>query len=375
MRPTVRVLFATSVLARGHGVSLVIRELALRLRRLLPNASIAVAALHSDSEYVACFRQAGIAVLGCRPEWAERTVHSWKPDVFLPHTDPFFAMAPAGASLVLHEHGDPSPALFGADRFAREQQRLAKQRDIYPRADVILAISEFQRHDLPWPNAQLLYNGCNHVPDLGIKPLQEFAHQSQPSFRLGVLSRLDGGESNYKGFELLQHLAPRLQAVIEGLKLEYCGKVSDAQAELLRAEGWVVHSGVSDAERNSWLRRCHVVVSPSLWEGFNLPLVEAQALGTLALAFDTGAHAEVTPFVCGGLPEMEGLLIALDRDRDLLARYSADSYQFVRQRFDWDKAAAALLQVLIKLPPRTAEQLRESRQRHAETPSAAESSC
>jgi glycosyltransferase involved in cell wall biosynthesis len=163
---------------------------------------------------------------------------------------------------------------------------------------------------------------------------------------------LDGGEALYKGFELLQQLAPRLRAAIGGLRLDYCGKISPAQAQCLRDEGWQVHVGVSDAERNRWLRSCHAVVSPSLWEGFNLPLVEAQALGTVALAFDTGSHPEVTPFVCGGLGEMEGLLLALDHDRDLLTRYSAEAYDFVRRRFDWDKAADALALLLAGVLPR-----------------------
>ena len=352
MRSSCRILFGTSVLSRGHGVSLVIRELAIRLQTLLPQSEIAVATLQADAEFMQALQDAGIATLNCRPALAERTVNAWKPDIFIPHTDPFFAMVPHGASVVLHEHGDPCPALFGVDRVERELQRLNKQRFVYPESNAVIAISEFQRHDLPWPGAVVIYNGCNHVPDLGVKSLAEI-NQSPPAlFRLGVLSRLEGGEANYKGFELLQQLAPRIRLSIPGLELDYCGKVSSNQAELLRAEGWNVHSGVSDQERNLWLRSCHVVVSPSLWEGFNLPLVEAQALGTMALAFDTGAHAEVTPFVCGGLSEMEGLLIALDRDRELLARHSADSYRFVRSRFDWDKAAQLLLELLIRTRPR-----------------------
>ena len=352
MRSPVRLLFGTSVLARGHGVSLVIRELVLRLQRKMPRAIIGVAALQYDPDYAASLEQAGIALLPCRPELAERVVSAWRPDVFLPHTDPFFAMAPQGARVVVHEHGDPSPQLFREDRDERERQRLAKQQEVYARADAVIAISEFQRHDLPWPEALVVYNGCNHVGDQGAKSIQDLSCATERCFRLGVLSRLDGGEAQYKGFELLQQLAPRLRASIEGLKLEYCGKISAEQARLLQSEGWQVHVGVSDWERDRWLRSCHVVLSPSLWEGFNLPLVEAQALGTMALAFDTGAHPEVTPFVCGGLAEMEGLLIALDRDRALLARCSAEAHRFVRQRFDWDQAADLLAQVLSGLVPR-----------------------
>jgi len=351
MKSPLRILFGSCVLARGHGVSLVIRELALRLRQRMPTALIAVAAMQHDQEYTNSLEEAGIAVLPCRPELAEKVVTAWRPDVFVPHTAPFFTMAPRGARVVVHEHGDPSPQLFGEDRDERERQRLGKQLEVYARADAVVAISEFQRQDLPWPQAQLLYNGCNHVTDLGPKAAEELAIGDEPCFRLGVLSRLDGGEAFYKGFELLQQLTPRLRVAIAGLNLEYCGKISPAQAQKLRAEAWQVHAGVSDEKRNSWLRSCHVVLSPSLWEGFNLPLVEAQALGTMALAFDTGAHPEVTPFICGGLAEMEGLLLALNQDRAMLAQYSADAYRFVRERFDWDQTADALEQLLGSLSP------------------------
>jgi len=351
MNYPLRILFGTSVLARGHGVSLVIRELALRLHQLMPRALIAVAAMHRDQDYTTSLVNAGIDVLPCIPELAETVVNAWRPDIFLPHTGQFFAMDPQGARLVVYEHGDPSPQLFVDDRGERERQRLSKQLEVYARADAVVAISDFQRHDLPWPQAKLIYNGCNHVPDYGPKEASQVACGDEPFFRLGVLSRLDGGEAFYKGFELLQQLAPLLRREIGGLKLEYCGKISPAQATILSAEGWQVHAGVSDHERNKWLRSCHVVLSPSLWEGFNLPLVEAQALGTMALAFDTGAHPEVTPHTCGGLAEMQGLLITLNQDRELLAQFSAEAYSFVRDRFDWDKAAVELMQLLSSLSP------------------------
>ena len=352
MTAPLRILFGTSVLARGHGVSLVIKELVQRLRVLLPNAEIAIAALRIGEEERTSMHEVGITVLPCTADFAEHRVSAWKPDVFLPHTDPFFGMVPKSARIVVHEHGDPSPALFALDRDERDRQRHRKQVDVYHHADVVLAISEFQRQDLPWPSAQLLYNGCNHVPDLGAKSWSDLARTDPPSFRLGVLSRLDGGEALYKGFEILQILAPRLKEKILGLELEYCGKISPSMISVLEAEGWRVRSGVTDQQRNDWLRSCHLILSPSLWEGFNLPLVEAQALGSMAVAFDTGAHPEVVPFVCGGIDEMEGLIVALDQNRELLCQYSQDAYKFVRDRFNWDHSAEALAQLILKLTSR-----------------------
>ena len=341
-----RILFATSVLARGHGVSLVISQLAKHIKKSDPDTEIGIAAISHDLEYAELLDSCSIAVIPCSHASAERVIRNWCADVFIPHTDPFFSIAPAGSRIIVYEHGDPSPYLFASDQRERHQQRLAKQQSVYGAADAVVAISEFQRHDLPWPQASVIYNGCDHVSDFGHKSRIDFAHDSDSLFRIGVLSRLDGGEAQYKGFEILRELKPSLEARIPNLSLEYCGKISSAHAESLRSEGWSVYSGVSNQERDQWLRRCHLTISPSLWEGFNLPLVESQALGTIALAFDTGAHPEVTPFVCGNISEMAGLVFALHQDRDLLERYSVLAYQFARNRFKWEISADLLMKVV-----------------------------
>lgn len=56
----------------------------------------------------------------------------------------------------------------------------------------------------------------------------------------------------------------------------------------------VIFTGyVSDEELPYYYAACDVYSTASLWEGFNLPVVEAQACGKLVAAFDIGAHREV----------------------------------------------------------------------------------
>jgi glycosyltransferase involved in cell wall biosynthesis len=94
------------------------------------------------------------------------------------------------------------------------------------------------------------------------------------------------------------------------------------------------------------LRNLDVCFTPSLWEGFNLPLVEAQAAGTLGVAFDTGAHPEVTPML---FSDMRELLAAIERyadDRHLLWSHSKLCYHFVRDRFSWSRASQQAIELL-----------------------------
>ena len=52
----------------------------------------------------------------------------------------------------------------------------------------------------------------------------------------------------------------------------------------------------------------------------NLPLVEAQALGTPGLAFDTGAHPEFTPLLYRSVADVAEQIAAYHRDRRLFGR-------------------------------------------------------
>jgi len=50
---------------------------------------------------------------------------------------------------------------------------------------------------------------------------------------------------------------------------------------------------IPDEELQEFYSACDVYVSASLWEGFNLPLAEAQACGKPVVAFDLCSHPEV----------------------------------------------------------------------------------
>lgn len=69
-----------------------------------------------------------------------------------------------------------------------------------------------------------------------------------------------------------------------------------------------------DATLGAIMRLCAVGISPSLWEGFNLPVVEMQHLGRPAVAFNLGAHPEVIAhpwLLCDNQREMEDKIVRL----------------------------------------------------------------
>jgi glycosyltransferase involved in cell wall biosynthesis len=79
-----------------------------------------------------------------------------------------------------------------------------------------------------------------------------------------------------------------------------------------------------------------------LWEGFNLPVVEAAASGTVGVAFDIGAHPETTPFLVRDPIDLRELLQAWANDRALLSKASHDAYLFARKKFNWEESSQLL---------------------------------
>jgi len=78
----------------------------------------------------------------------------------------------------------------------------------------------------------------------------------------------------------------------------------------------------------------------TLWEGFNLPLVEAQACGRPVIAFDLGPHPEVVEHNLTGLlvPPSDTVALAkamvkLLSDGELRQRMGAAAADFIRTRF------------------------------------------
>jgi glycosyltransferase involved in cell wall biosynthesis len=74
------------------------------------------------------------------------------------------------------------------------------------------------------------------------------------------------------------------------------GPVDDGQRALLddAVPGWTHHPGPDDDEVLRLLRECHLLLFPSLQEGFGLPIVEAQATGRPVVTSDRQPMSDVS---------------------------------------------------------------------------------
>ena len=340
----VTVLHLTPRMAMGFGISEVLAALDAPLRSM--GVEGVVGCLEHDDHYP------DISVRRVRPYAPDVSalVRRVGADVVVAHGSPYFEVLPAlgGVRTIAYEYGDPTPAMFPEDGPERARIAEHKREQVYPSVSAVATISAFVRHDIGWPAARVIRLGSDHVPDLGTKPWLP-APEPGP-LRVGVLMRLGAGEAAYKGSRHLLDLVTHCRERGLPVRFELMGRGRPQDAEHYRRAGLEVHLNATDAERTEFLRRIDVFVTTSQWEGTNLPLVEAQALGTPSLAFDTGAHPEFTPFVFSSRDAMVAQLAVYARRPDLLADHGAMSYRFVRRHLDWRTTAQQLTTLLRGLP-------------------------
>ncbi|TDH57263.1 glycosyltransferase [Dankookia rubra] len=328
------VLFLAVRMMHGFGVSVVVAELA---RRLQAAGEVVVIGCQQHDD---AFEGLDIRTVAPDSRAVEALARATGADTVVAHSTPYVEIMPglpASRCRMVWDHGEPPAALFEDDMPVRAALAARKRAQVYPAVDGVIAISRFVARDIGWPAARVIWNGCDHVEDRGPK---DAAAPPGGRLRVGTLLRMGSGEARYKGNALLLGLVRA--AAGQGIAADFAvaGRGAPVDAAGFALAGMEVRLNLTDPERADFLRGLDVFVSPSLWEGFNLPLVEAQALGTVGVAFDTGAHPEVTPLVAAGPQDLLALLAAYAADRRLLQDHARRAHRFVRDRFRWDQAVA-----------------------------------
>ena len=334
------ILFLTVRMQPGFGVAVVIEEISRRLSERGIAVTIGCQEMSGD------FSGLDVRQVAADSEQLGTLIDQVGATHAIAHASPYFEALPTlrGVSTWAWEHGDPDPDFFSRSRSERQAQIRRKKTAVYPNLDGVIAISDFIREQIGWPAAKVIRNGWEHVlnsPTQAREDIQLGAKQGQ--LRVGCLMRLGRGEERYKGGELYRQLATACPEVHFSLM----GR-GDAEDEARYAHAGIkVFRNASDAAREAYLRQIDVFVSPSLWEGCNLPLLEAQAQGTASLAFDTGAHPEFAAITYSSVSEISRTLKAWNVNRALLNEHSMHSQRWIQNSLSWDIAVDEFLATLL----------------------------
>jgi len=322
---------------RGFGVSVVAREVA---DRMTSNGwRMIIGCLEYDEWYAAD----DVVELRPSPQTIFEFCEANQVEIVVAQTSPYFEVLPAlemWIPTVVFEHGDPTPTMFEHDVKEREQIKVNKLKRVYPNVDEVLTSSHFLRHDIGWLSAKVVPLGCDHVTDFGAKAEVASSLPPQP-LRVGSLMRLGSGEALYKGLDEFLSIVTSFEGR-DDIDFSIMGRGEEADRQWWEQRGVRCFLNATDEERSAYLSELDVLISPSKWEGFNLPLVEAHASGTVGLAFDAGAHPETTPYLLANVADAIFLLEEWNADRSRLREASERCYRYSRKKFPWEATALEL---------------------------------
>jgi len=288
------------------------------------------------------------------PRLASRGVDAW-----LVETPPFYHWLPhLPGPVVCVEHGTP-PGSFFPRRLGRRIDALtvSRYREVYGRlrpGDGVVAISQYIRSCLPpavRERAVVIHNGADHYPLATAEEAAAFRRQlgigeDQVMVLWVGRAELANDLQPYKGFRELLTLAPRLVAAVPQVRVVVVGRGDDAARQAMVRAGITVAFSLPRPTMPAALRAADLLLSTSRWEGFNLPLAEAQFQGTPVVAYRLCAHPEVVADGVSGVlverrEELLEAAVHLARDKERRQALSAGA-RAVAARFSWDANADAL---------------------------------
>jgi glycosyltransferase involved in cell wall biosynthesis len=338
------VLF-TETLGRGFGVSIVVQQQAL----YLSEKGHAVRVVHIEGDGWKTLKSQQIEVIQVKRNlrFLNHYLNAASIDLVIAHSSPFYEKL---ASLSTHiytivwEHGDPYPKLFPQDQWDWRKNRIEyKKKNVYPFVNQVIAISQFIKSEIGC-SAQVIYNGIDH--------LQSQCKSTEISQNPIVIciSRLSLNESHYKGTHEFAELAQKVQVERPEIRFQLIGKGTQEESAFWKEKGLEVFASVDENELIRLIEESSILVSLSLWEGFNLPLVEAQYRGKIAMALDCGAHREVTPWVYNNIDEIKDYIVNYSFSDN--AQNAIKAKNFIHE-FTWSNHGNALSELFTGITVRT----------------------
>jgi glycosyltransferase involved in cell wall biosynthesis len=211
----------------------------------------------------------------------------------------------------------------------------------------VITVSESSRQDLislGFKNISVAHGGVNFVP------LSELAEKSECPIIVfsGRLKAAKRPDHLIKAFKIVKHQFPSAQLWIigDGSYKKVLEKIS--------FDGVKFFGGLSNGDRRELIKRSHVLVNPSVREGWPLNVIEANALGVPAVCYDvnglrdsvrnneTGVLAQP-----GDISDLAAKIIFLLKNKSFREKLSQNAMVYSRS-FNWDKTADGFLNVVEK---------------------------
>jgi|GEM_PF-914070 len=281
----------------GHGVPVVLAEQAELLRQSGYEVIVGGPRSDHDHSYQGCER---IEVHD--PQEAARIACQMSVDVIVAHTPPFYSVAKwtgNGPQVIAYDHGEPPARLF-PDAAARAMVQTEKEFSLVM-ANRVIAISKSIQAESNVPIHAVVRNGNSHLGRWS----EAFAERRseirkargwQDAFIVLNVCRFHEAERAYKGVDFFADVKIALKARAPELHQRtvfvLCGKGAQQDVQAMTRRGLQVEANVTDEEMLDLYCAADAYASFSQWEGYNLGIGQALAMGLPVVASDIPAHRE-----------------------------------------------------------------------------------
>jgi glycosyltransferase involved in cell wall biosynthesis len=281
-------------------------------------------------------------------------------DLFVIQTFPFFALGPfLRKPFLVVEYGVCSTVGFPLWLKAEFLYvHLAQHYGYFPLARRVVTISHYLRDRLPFflrRRARVIHPGTDHYAvsgdaDEARAAVREKIGVAKDEVLLLYVGRINPRRQPYKGTAQLVECVERLRASGERVQLLAVGFGDREDEAWLASHGFRCWLSAPLEAMGAIYSAADVYVTASSWEGFDMPLVEAQRFGKPAVALDAGAHPEVvrdgeTAFLVRDMTAFEAAARCLVRD-EALRREMGERARAWAARFSWERAVAGYDQVI-----------------------------
>ena len=360
-----RILILTSRFSTGYGVAQVVAQHAHGLRKLgVGCVYVAAADIHQKDKLWDPY----LLPIELKADSVHQVLEELNPEIVIAHTPPLYSyLSTYNRTPVLkvaHDHGEPFPSFFedcAARKVVDREKTMA-----FNNYNAHISISEFIKRCSKITQSSVIYNGADHIlesveTDTLDFDIHRYLNLPKNRFIITNLSRIGYGERKYKGFELIVRLKEKLEKVRPEASISFlvCGKLTEGGqivVDDLRKCDCIVITDLNENLKRSILSQSDLFLSTSLWEGFNLPLAEAQFLGTTSVAFSCGSHPEVCPYHFKSIDEIVQHILLLYDNRTLLDDQAIICQRYVQKKFTWQKSIEILsetLETLLSKKPST----------------------
>lgn len=362
----------TERMTLGYGVDLVIHEQAVRLIKLGYKVTVFPGwktDLYDDQPYdvVPLAGETDCPVHFYSLDFMNQAfdiINQHKVTAWLIHTPPFyFWLTHLPGPVVMVEHGSP-PGKYFRFREGRflDSQTKKRHRKCFRSTrtgDGLIAISEYIRSELPKDvqrKTTVIHNGVDHYSSANRDDVHAFRkkHGVKATDILVVwVGRIQPVKDPqpYKGLQDFISIAKELMTENQKIKVLAAGKGDPDVVAYLKKAGIMTELNVPREMMPVVYAAGDIFLNTSIWEGFNLPIGEAQIQGTPVVALNLCAHPEVVAdgysgYLVDTMRDLKQKVLDLAADSKL-RRLLSENARLQAEQFTWDTNVEQLDKLLV----------------------------